>query len=441
MSLHDGISERRWDRLANLCMANLLCYYCFYLPHVLYVEGAVSFLAPQFKDFAIISSIFGVALALLARPFGALYFGLEADSKNLRKSYHKSTMLLASATLALAFLPPYSYLGTISSIINTALRMTQGFAFGGVLTCAALLAYKIAPENMQGRYTSFIQVSSPAGHLSSLAIVIVAKIFFGEETFTNWGWRITFILPLFLFYFSKKILNEPHAQLRQSPEKTRLQVLREIKEFLGRDKSYLRSLLFFVLPTFSAICVAIYIGHTYQLYFMQTVLKIEPTRAKFILATCSFLFLPSLVIFGYLADRIGTHKVVITGILLSTIMLIPMYLLSYHLGTSQSPDLSALSTNTLGLIFSCWLISTITAIPFGPLISWAAKQFPLPYRATLFACCHGFAFGLLATIAQLSGTYFNSTGITPFAAVYFAVGINVLALMSWVFVKQPAEKN
>ena|GEM_PF-6328434 len=440
MSSYEGIAYRRWDPLANLCMANLLCYYCFYLPHVLYVEGTVSFLAPQYKDLALISSIFSVALGLLARPLGGLFFGLEADSKDLHHSYNKSTSLLAAATLAIAFLPPYSYIGALSSVINIALRMTQGFALGGAYTCAALLAFQLAPVNMQGRYTSFIQVSSPAGYLSALATVIVAKILFGEESFTLWGWRATFLLALILFYFSKKVLHLPHTVRPAPSQKTRSQVFREMKEFLSREKTYRRTFFLYIVPTFSAVCVAIYLAHTYQLYFLQSLLKVEPTRAKFILATSSFFFLPFMVLFGYLADRWGTQKVVLGGIIATTLSLIPIYRLNYIWGTSLNSDFSALSSNTMSLIFGCWLISTISVIPFGPIIAWAARLLPKPYRATMFACCHGFAFGILATIAQLAGTYFNMVGLTPFAAIYIAVGINVIALVAWYFAKPPYEE-
>jgi len=428
----------RWDTLANLCMANLLCYYCFYLPNVLYIESTVSFLQPQFKDFALVSSIIGVSLGLLVRPFGAIFFGLDADTNNLRHSYYKCTMLLAVATLGLGFLPPHSLLGVYSAALNIVFRIIQGFAMGGAYSCAALLAYELAPEKYEGRYTSFIQLSAPAGYLSALAVVIVSRIFFGEELFGGWGWRATFMIAFILLLYSKKIIQLKRIQLRPS-RKTKIQLLKEIKLMFQQNPSYLKVFLLFIVPTIGAIGMTVYVGSVYQLYFLQSIIKIEPTRAKFILAVSSFAFLPTFILFGYLGDLIGHRKVVLAGLILTTVFILPLYQLIYFFGNSLKDQFSALSGSTIGIILACSLLNTFSIISFSPLLAWAIKYFPNSYRTTLFAVCHSFAFGVLASAAQLLGTYMNDAQISPYAAVYFALSCNCIVFILWYFFA-PREK-
>ena len=99
------------------------------------------------------------------------------------------------------------------------LRVVQGLALGGEYAGAATYVAEHAPENRRGYYTSFIQLMPTIGLFASSVIVLGIRGALGEPAFTDWGWRVPFLISLVFVAISYYI----RVRLEESPVFARAQ--------------------------------------------------------------------------------------------------------------------------------------------------------------------------------------------------------------------------
>ena len=68
-----------------------------------------------------------------------------------------------------------------------------------------------------------------------------------------------------------------------------------------------------------------YTGQFYALFYLQTILKVHPTSANYIIAIALLLAMPFFVVFGSLSDRLGRKRIMMLGCLLAAVSYIPIY--------------------------------------------------------------------------------------------------------------------
>jgi MFS family permease len=68
-----------------------------------------------------------------------------------------------------------------------------------------------------------------------------------------------------------------------------------------------------------------YTGQFYALFYLQTILKVHPTSANYIVAAALLAGLPLFVAMGALSDRIGRKRLMMAGCLLAAVSYIPIY--------------------------------------------------------------------------------------------------------------------
>ena len=68
-----------------------------------------------------------------------------------------------------------------------------------------------------------------------------------------------------------------------------------------------------------------YTGQFYALFYLQSILKVNPTSANYIIAIALLLGMPFFVVFGALSDRVGRKWIIMAGCLLAVITYIPIY--------------------------------------------------------------------------------------------------------------------
>ena len=54
------------------------------------------------------------------------------------------------------------------------------------------------PDAKRGFYTSFIQITATLGLFMSLAVILIVQNLMSKPAFDSWGWRIPFIISIFL---------------------------------------------------------------------------------------------------------------------------------------------------------------------------------------------------------------------------------------------------
>lgn len=138
------------------------------------------------------------AVAFIARPIGAAFFGHFGDRIGRKSTLVASLLLMGGSTVAIAFLPTYAMAGWVAPALLCLLRFGQGFGLGGEWGGAALLAVENAPPGWRARYGMFPQLGAPVGFIAANGFFLLLGAFLTQEQFIAWGWRIPFLASVVL---------------------------------------------------------------------------------------------------------------------------------------------------------------------------------------------------------------------------------------------------
>lgn len=311
-----------------------------------------SVIAHQFFSKADPSIGFIFALAafsagFVVRPLGALVFGRLGDLVGRKYTFLITILIMGIATFAIGLLPNYDAIGLAAPAILVTLRMLQGLAVGGEYGGAVVYVAEHATRNRRGAFTSWIQVTGTAGFILSLLVVLLTRLAVGEPAFAAWGWRIPFLLSIFLLAISVWI----RLSLEESPIFAQMKAQgtlskAPLSEAFGRWDN-LKMVLVSLFGLIAGFGVVWYTTQFYTLLFMAQTLKIDPITANIVVIVALVLATPFFVVFGTLSDRIGRKKIVLTGILLATVLFYPAFCGLTHFGNPALEKALANSPVTL----------------------------------------------------------------------------------------------
>jgi MFS family permease len=99
------------------------------------------------------------------------------------------------------------------SVILLVIRILQGLALGGEYGGAAVYVAEHVPDSKRGFYTSFIQITATLGLFVSLLVILIVQNSMNSESFSAWGWRVPFLISIFLVAVSVYI----RLKMKESP--------------------------------------------------------------------------------------------------------------------------------------------------------------------------------------------------------------------------------
>ena len=289
----------------------------------------------------------GYFFALLAfaggfavRPFGALVFGRLGDLWGRKNTFLVTMLLMGLSTFVVGLLPSYAQIGVAAPAILILMRLVQGLALGGEYGGAATYVAEHAPPGRRGFYTSWIQTTATLGLFLSLAVILTTRTSMGEEAFAAWGWRIPFLVSIALLGVSLWIrlkLNEsPVFQQMVDEGKVSKKPLADAFGSWPR----LKVVLIALVGLTAGQAVVWYTGQFYALFFLEKTLKVEPALANTYIALALLIGTPFFVFFGWLSDKIGRKKIILTGCLLAALTYFPLF---HALTRAGNPELAAAS--------------------------------------------------------------------------------------------------
>src|SRR5215470_6419293 len=173
-------------------------WYDFYIFGSLAVTISPLFYPPGNNTLALIAYLSTFAVGFVVRPFGALFFGRIGDLVGRKYAFLVTLLIMGGATALIGFLPTYETAGIFAPIALLVIRVLQGLALGGEYGGAAVYVAEHVPDAQRGFYTSFIQITATLGLFVSLVVILIVQNSMSAATFSSWGWRLPFIMSIFL---------------------------------------------------------------------------------------------------------------------------------------------------------------------------------------------------------------------------------------------------
>lgn len=270
-------------------------------------------------------ALLAFAAGFLVRPFGALFFGRLGDLVGRKYTFLMTILIMGASTFIVGLLPTYDQIGWLAPVILIVLRMLQGLALGGEYGGAVVYVAEHAPPGRRGYFTSWIQTTATLGLLLSLMVILGVRSYVGEAEFAKWGWRIPFLLSIFLLGISVWI----RLQMEESP------AFKKMKEEGTQSKAPLseafgqwKNAKFAVIALFGLVAgqaVVWYTGQFYALFFLQSILRVDMYTANVLIAWSLIIGTGGFIVFGTLSDRIGRKPIILAGCVLAAITYFPVF--------------------------------------------------------------------------------------------------------------------
>jgi MFS family permease len=323
-------------------------WYDFYLYATLAPFFATLFFPPDNPTAGILAAFGAYAAGFLVRPFGAVVFGRLGDLIGRKYTFLITMFIMGLATFAVGLLPTFNTssffgiempgIGWTAPLVLLTLRLLQGLALGGEYGGAATYVAEHTSSARRGLATAWIQTTATLGFFMSLLIILACRTTMDAQSFSQWGWRIPFLISLFLLAFSLYI----RLRLNESP------VFQKMKAEGKGSKSPLYD-SFFRYPNNKYVLLALlgatagqgvvwYTGQFYALFFLVGPLKVDYVTAYLIIAMTLLIGTPFFLFFGWLSDKIGRKPIIMLGCLLAILTYFPLF---KALTSTVNPQLEA----------------------------------------------------------------------------------------------------
>jgi len=457
----DGVADYKIPHIIGAsAVGTMIEWYDFYIFGSLATVISPLFYPSGNETLALIAYLSTFAVGFVVRPFGALFFGRIGDLVGRKYAFLVTLLIMGGATALIGFLPAYSTIGIAAPIILLLIRILQGLALGGEYGGAAVYVAEHVPDGKRGFYTSFIQITATLGLFLSLAVILAVQNAMSREAFGSWGWRLPFLISIFLVAISLYIrLRMKESPIFQHIKGAGMTSARPLKEAFT-NWANLKLVLISLFGATAGQGVVWYTGQFYALFYLQTVLRVNVTSANHIIAAALLLGMPLFVVFGAFSDRFGRKKIMMIGCLLAAVSYIPIYKAMQQAAGSnvvtalsqKNPVTGAITlvpqtvvdgalqpayevlpwTSFAGLMTDpiAWKLILLVFIQvvfvtmvYGPIAAYLVEAFPAKIRYTALSLPYHIGNGVFGGLLPLIGLAVVAQTGNIYAGLYYPIAI------------------
>jgi len=335
------------------------------------------------------------------------------------------------STALIGAIPTYAQIGLSAAFILFGLRLIQGLCLGGEYGGAITYVAEHVSDEKRGYYTGWLQTSPTLGIVVSLAVIATTRTWLGTDAFNRWGWRIPFVLSLVLvaiaIYIRLQLQETPIFQAIKAKGQTAVNPWREA--FLTSNIKYV---LIASIVVIGEGCVW-YSSQFWALYFLQTVKKVDVLTSSLIVGAGLLIGTPTLVLFGWLSDRIGRKPIILCGFFLAALTYYPLYM---ALGRFAAPG----NINYPMAVLVVAILVSYVGMVYGPIAAFLAEFFPARIRYTSVSVPYhignGWGGGLVPIITTSAFLRTGSVG----SALIYPIAVPAIAFLLSLFLMRETRK-
>src|SRR5919108_2038225 len=419
-------------------VGNIIEWYDFYIFGSLASILAVKFFEKGHPVAAFLSTVAIFSVGFLIRPLGAFVFGWVGDKVGRKYTFIVTLTGMGVATALIGVVPSYATIGLAAAIILFLLRLIQGLCLGGEYGGAITYVAEHIEDENRGYYTGWLQTSPTLGIVVSLGVIIGIRSYLGFDAFQDWGWRLPFIISLLLvaiaIWIRLSLGETPIFQDMKARGRTTTNPWREA--FLSANVKYV---LIASVVVLGQGCVW-YSGQFWALYFLQTVKKLDVLTSSWIVGLALLIATPTLILWGWLSDKIGRKPIILGGMALASLTYYPLYL---ALGNYSDPN----NVNYAMSILIVVILVNYVGMTYGPIGAFLAEFFPSRIRYTSVSVPYhignGWGGGLvpIVTTAAYAKAVESGSSDPLFWALVYPIAVPAIMFLIAIFTMPETRKH
>jgi MFS family permease len=200
-----------------------------------------------------------------------------------------------------------------------------------------------------------------------------------------------------------------------------------------------------------------YTGQFFALYYLQTVMKMNPKSASYAIAIALLIGMPFFVVFGALSDKIGRKKVMMAGLLLAVVSYIPIYhalekAVGNNVTTVQSTKnkvtgatgITPMTTDATGknipvgvaknpnmpmIVFLIFVQVIFVTMVYGPIAAYLVEAFPAKIRYTSLSLPYHIGNGIFGGLVPLVGVATIALTHNIYSGLYYPMAVAAITFV------------
>jgi MHS family shikimate/dehydroshikimate transporter-like MFS transporter len=350
-----------------------------------------------------------LGVGFLARPIGGLVLGNLGDRIGRKPVLMISFITMGISSALIGCLPTYAQVGALAPVLLVLLRIISGFAVGGEFAGAALLTIESAPSRRRGFVGALPSMGTGAGFVLATVVFAVVSML-PDPAFLSWGWRIPFLAGIVLAVFGAIVRN----RLEDTPVFTGMQEANKVVRFpLMRVLREYRGAVIRIIGVTMGVSVWGYLIQSFVLSYGTTDLGLDKSGLLWAIGFAAGLEILTIPFWGWLSDRIGRRKVMVSGVVLTILYVFPFFAL--------------LQTRSTPLIWLAIIIGLpiLKDMIFGPMAALVAEMFDSGVRYSGVSAGREIGTALFGGTAPLIGTALIAVGFGQvwLLAIYIIVAL------------------
>ncbi len=362
------------------------------------------------------------AVAFFIRPLGGIFFGYLDDRMGRISILAATILLMGAATLATGLLPTYATIGIAAPVLLLVCRLAQGFSAGGETSGGLSYILESAPDDRRARWVSIGVASSFLPVVLGGVFILGLRTFLGEQAYTDWAWRLPFVLGGVLAIIGlwiRRKLDDPEEFVEAAAEK------QESDEPVAKAKPVLGVTVMVILLV-AVQAVGAYLINGYMYTYTVDVIEMDETTALMANSLAVLLIVLMLPVFGAVCDRRGRKPLMMAGA-------IWLLVLAY-------PALALVGTGSfLGALVGQLVIAFGVAVFASGGFVVMLELFPTAVRFTGHAIAYSLGYAIFGgTTPLIAASLVEGTG-SAMAPAFYVMAISALGIA--VVLRTPETRN